>query len=342
MESLASISVTVSNKYIEGRVIFDYPMKGLRPLRHTFNDKKWTWFESGKEDQQEIKEFVSRKPSCEKWYENIEDNKSNLLELNTQERGEEYIWGSLIYQQDIEEKGEKNIFHFYISKDFFITVDFDFTILNTNSIGVHKQMDQAENAIEGFFILLGEILSSYLQKIDGYEERLHDLLWEMKEHNNLEILERIYESRHELLIWKNLVIPIVELKFIAEEAYGKSIHEKAEFSRVVTRVDRIRTLLSEYQQAIDTMINLEEVVSTHRGNEIMKTLTVMTILFTPVTAWGAVWGMNFKVMPELEWKFGYVFAGVLIIASTAGLYYYLKVKGWMGDILRVKKKNRFF
>lgn len=342
MEDLPSISQAVSNRQRKGRVIFDYHMKGLRALKHTFNEDKWTWFECEKEDWEEIKKLTSSDSSCNKWYENMKDNESNLLELNTQKIGEEYIWGSLIYQQDIEEKGEKNIFHFYISKDFFITVGFDFTILNTHTIGVHEQMDQAENAIEGFFILLGEILSSYLQKIDGYEERLHDLLWEMKEQNNLEILEKIYENRHELLIWKNLVVPIVELKFIAEEAYGKAIHEKPEFSRVVTRVDRIRVLLTEYQQAIDTMVNLEEVVSTHRGNEIMKTLTVMTVLFTPVMGWGALWGMNFKVMPELEWKLGYLFAGILIIVSTIGLYYYLKMKGWMGDILRVKKKNSFF
>ncbi|MEW8986445.1 MAG: magnesium transporter CorA family protein, partial [Bacillus sp. (in: firmicutes)] len=220
--------------------------------------------------------------------------------------------------------------------------DFDFSILDVSPVGVHKQMNQAENAVEGFFILLGNLLSSYLHKIDAYEERLHDLLWEMKEQNNLQILERIYENRHELLVWKNLVIPIVELKYVAEEAYGKEIHKKTEFNRVETRVQRVRMLLDEYQQAIDTMINLEEVVSTHRRNEIMKTLTVMTILFTPVTAWGAIWGMNFKFMPELEWKFGYLFAGLFIFASTAALYYYVKMKGWMGDILKVKKKNRFF
>ncbi|UYZ22764.1 magnesium transporter CorA family protein [Mesobacillus jeotgali] len=300
------------------------------------------WFDYENGDQQELRELVSNNPKYENWFENIKDRNSNLLELDTQIRGEEYIWGSLIYQQDIHDKNEKNIFHFWVSKDFFVLVDFDLSVLNANPVAIHKQMNQAENAVEGFFIILGEILVSYLQKIDGYEERLHDLLWEMKEHNNREILEKIYENRHELLVWKNLVVPIVELRFVAEEAYGREIHERTEFSRVVTRVERIRTLLDEYQHAIDTMVNLEEVVSTHRGNEIMKTLTVMTILFTPVTAWGAVWGMNFKVMPELEWKFGYAFAGVLILASTVGIYYYLKKKGWMGDILRVKKKNRFF
>lgn len=311
-------------------------------MRHTFNENKWMWFDYENGDQQELRELVSNNPEYENWFENIKDRNTNLLELDTQIRGEEYIWGSLIYQQDIQDKNEKNIFHFWISRDFFVLVDFDLSVLKANPVAIHKQMNQAENAVEGFFIILGEILVSYLQKIDGYEERLHDLLWEMKEHNNREILEKIYENRHELLVWKNLVVPIVELRFVAEEAYGREIHERTEFSRVVTRVERIRTLLDEYQHAIDTMVNLEEVVSTHRGNEIMKTLTVMTILFTPVTAWGAVWGMNFKVMPELEWKFGYAFAGVLILSSTVGIYYYLKKKGWMGDILRVKKKNKFF
>jgi magnesium transporter len=311
-------------------------------LKHTFNDHKWMWHDFERGDDEKIRELISNDFSCEEWLENIKDREANLLELNTETRGEEYIWGSLIYQQDIEDKSEKNIFHFYIGKELFITVDFDFSILDVSPVGVHKQMNQAENAVEGFFILLGNLLSSYLHKIDAYEERLHDLLWEMKEQNNLQILERIYENRHELLVWKNLVIPIVELKYVAEEAYGKEIHKKTEFNRVETRVQRVRMLLDEYQQAIDTMINLEEVVSTHRGNEIMKTLTVMTILFTPVTAWGAIWGMNFKFMPELEWKFGYLFAGLFIFASTAALYYYVKMKGWMGDILKVKKKNRFF
>ncbi len=42
------------------------------------------------------------------------------------------------------------------------------------------------------------------------------------------------------------------------------------------------------------MIHLQEVVSSHRGNEIMKSLTVLTAVSTPLTALGALWGMNFN------------------------------------------------
>lgn len=311
-------------------------------MEHTFNEGKWKWHDFQTGQASELNEITAKYPTCNNWYNNIKDNQANFLQLNTQTRGEEYIWGSLIYRQDIEEKHEKNLFHFYISKEFFVTIDFDFSVLNCNPGSVQNQLEQAENGVEGFFILLGEILLNYLKKIDEYEEQLHDLLWKMKEQNNLELLERVYENRHELLIWRNLLIPITELKYIAEEAYGSDINKMSEFSRVATRIERIQMLLNAYQQEIDTMINLEEVVSTHRGNEIMKTLTVMTVLFTPVMAWGALWGMNFKVMPELEWKLGYAMAAALILVSTVGLYIYLRMKGWMGDILKGRKKNSFF
>jgi len=101
-------------------------------------------------------------------------------------------------------------------------------------------------------------------------------------------------------------------------------------------------LLNEYEHEIDSLINLEEVISSHRGNEIMKTLTVLTTIFTPIMAFGSLWGMNFKHMPELEWRYGYIFSIALIIISTAFLYYFIKNKGWTGDLLKGKKKGSFF
>lgn len=57
-----------------------------------------------------------------------------------------------------------------------------------------------------------------------------------------------------------------------------------------------------------------------------------------MTAFGALWGMNFEVMPELSLKYGYLFSLILIAVSTALVYWYLKKKGWTGDLLRDKKR----
>jgi Mg2+ and Co2+ transporter CorA len=138
------------------------------------------------------------------------------------------------------------------------------------------------------------------------------------------------------------MIPVKEIRLGVEEAFGEEVTKGAEFKRTCKRIERGYTLVREYQQEIDDLVNFEEMVSMHRGNEIVKTLTVITTLMTPIASWGALWGMNFKYMPELDWRIGYPLSLLVIVATTAALYIMLVKKGWMGDILRGRKKNSFF
>ncbi|AJY73879.1 CorA family divalent cation transporter [Paenibacillus beijingensis] len=71
----------------------------------------------------------------------------------------------------------------------------------------------------------------------------------------------------------------------------------------------------------------------------MKTLTVFTVLCTPMTVLGAIWGMNFKVMPELNLTWGYGAGLAVILLSTLGVYLWMRSKGWMGDLLRGDNKR---
>ena len=61
-----------------------------------------------------------------------------------------------------------------------------------------------------------------------------------------------------------------------------------------------------------------------RLNETMKVLTVFATIFIPLTFIAGVYGMNFHYMPELEWKFGYLFAWGIMIGVGAGLYAYFR------------------
>ena len=127
-----------------------------------------------------------------------------------------------------------------------------------------------------------------------------------------------------------------------EETHFHGMNKGEIFDSIGKRMERTMVLLNEYEHEMDSIINLEEVISSHRGNEIMKTLTVITTVFTPIMAFGALWGMNFEHMPELQWRFGYLLSITLITISTFLLYVYLKMKGWTGDLLKGKKKDSFF
>lgn len=312
-------------------------------MGQTFQYANWKWKHYNHEEELDLEIDPSFHEVFNHWLESFRDNETNVLTLDTSNPKAISIRGSLIYQQTIEEQQENKIFHYFITEGTLFTVGFDLEEVDViKEDTLMKKMEQAHNGIEGFFVILGEILSYSIKKIDLFEIQLNDLLWKVKKKNNIKRLEEIYKLRHELLVWKNLMIPIKELEMGINEAFGSEESNLPEYKRVCKRIKRGSMLIKEYQDEINTLVNFEEMVSTHRGNEIMKTLTVITTLFTPISAWGALWGMNFKFMPELDWKMGYPLSLLIILGSTAGLYILLIKKGWMGDILKGRKKNSFF
>ncbi|MFJ7567091.1 magnesium/cobalt transporter CorA [Herminiimonas sp. NPDC097707] len=64
-------------------------------------------------------------------------------------------------------------------------------------------------------------------------------------------------------------------------------------------------------------------------NKIIKIFSVASVAFLPPTLIASIYGMNFKVMPELDWTFGYPLAGVLMLASAIAPFWYFRRRGWL-------------
>ncbi|MFK7602639.1 magnesium transporter CorA family protein [Deinococcus sp. SM5_A1] len=93
------------------------------------------------------------------------------------------------------------------------------------------------------------------------------------------------------------------------------------FDRAASHLDSLRDFLTSL---LDLHLNLQN----QRMNEVMRTLTAVSVIFLPLTFLAGVWGMNFKAMPELEWPLGYVMAwgSFLLIGGLLALYF--KRRGW--------------
>ena len=70
------------------------------------------------------------------------------------------------------------------------------------------------------------------------------------------------------------------------------------------------------------VVNLEQ-------NNIIKLFSVMAVVLMPPTLIASIYGMNFKVMPELQWENGYPFAVLMMLAAAVGPYLYFKWKKWL-------------
>lgn len=99
-------------------------------------------------------------------------------------------------------------------------------------------------------------------------------------------------------------------------------------------VDHLRRVWDGVEVERDLVDNVVEVylgLRTDRLNVIMQRLTLITTIFMPLTLIAGIYGMNFRYMPELGWKWGYPAALVLMVVTGYGMYRWFRGQGWFGE-----------
>jgi len=94
-------------------------------------------------------------------------------------------------------------------------------------------------------------------------------------------------------------------------------------------LDHIAQMAQGYADALTGIMQVSLSLSANRTGEIVKLLTLITVLTTPLMIIGTWYGMNFKDMPELQWEHGYAVAAAVMVMSTAATYWYFRKKKWL-------------
>lgn len=102
---------------------------------------------------------------------------------------------------------------------------------------------------------------------------------------------------------------------------------------------RLRTLIKDINSLIDhtnfIFERLEFLQNTYLGlidleqNRVVKIFTVVSLVFMPPTLLASIWGMNFDEMPEIHWKYGYIFAIAMMVFASALTLWIFKRKNWL-------------
>jgi magnesium transporter len=143
-------------------------------------------------------------------------------------------------------------------------------------------------------------------------------------------LQALQHTRHTVLALRRAIWP-------TREAIGVLQREESPLLAAETRTF-LRDSHDHAVQALELVEALREIlagmidvflsVQNQRLNEVMKVLTVIATLFIPLTFIASIYGMNFKHMPELEWRWGYGSALALMACTAIGMLTYFRRKGW--------------
>lgn len=89
--------------------------------------------------------------------------------------------------------------------------------------------------------------------------------------------------------------------------------------------EHIRFSFDRLEYLQDTFLGLVNI----QQNKIIKIFTIVSVIFLPPTLIASMYGMNFDVMPELHWKYGYIWAIALMILFVAGILWFFKRRKWL-------------
>jgi magnesium transporter len=98
--------------------------------------------------------------------------------------------------------------------------------------------------------------------------------------------------------------------------------------QMVGMLDRLGSDLAVEREILAETLNLYMGLVSHRTNKVLNRLTVVSLVFLPLTFLCGVYGMNFEVIPELKWRLGYPFFWALALMVATATLAYMKRRGW--------------
>jgi magnesium transporter len=160
-------------------------------------------------------------------------------------------------------------------------------------------------------------------------EKIEELIFSTgKQRDNI---ERLYELKSKVTTVRHVVAPLMEAVGRLHGGRVPSMCQDTQeyFRDVHDHLHRITASLESIRDTIGTAIQVNLSMVAIEESEVNKRLAAWAAIFAICTAFAGVWGMNFKYMPELEWKYGYPFALTIMISVCVYLHRRFKKAGWL-------------
>ena len=298
-------------------------------------DRDWRWYRFvDHADAKERLGYAADQDIVDWLEESTSRTRNRTLAIARHAEDDSVLNGTLSLDMAPDKRDNNLLLHYFVKKDVLILIGgTNLPLTRTDEDGLQKAMLACVSPIDALLVLLSEILEFFFVQSDRFEQSLHALEEEMRGRNDRRILKRTIDLRNDLTYWNAQIIPIKEMRYASDETFRSDMQDSDCKHIIDMRLKRISMLQHEYDEEIDSLLRVDENITNYRSNDIMKALTLYTVLLTPTTALGAIWGMNFEHMPELSWPLGYVFALSIILASTGATYWWLKQRGLTADIL---------
>ncbi len=248
------------------------------------------------------------------------------------EKYENYSFGIINVFGEYEDFSIINELNFYLTKKYLIFV-------SENNLNIYKEIKKEISSKGALNLSLDRILYILFDKLTikdnniltKLEAEITDVEEDVIEGKTKDYIKDIVSLKKKLLLLKKHYEPLLDIIEDLNENENEMLDEKSipyfvilfnRIERLNRKVGNLRDYVTQVRESYQAQIDIN-------ANNIMKIFTVITAIFLPLTLIVGWYGMNFINMPELQWKYGYLF--VIIISVTVVIISLLifKRKKWL-------------
>jgi magnesium transporter len=195
-----------------------------------------------------------------------------------------------------------------------------------NRLGRIRQMGSDYLA----YALMDTVVDHYFEVLDRMADEIEQVEENLVERPDTASLSTIYQLKREILFLRKNILPLRDVALRQEKGDSPLIRESTRFylRDLYDHIVQIADALETFRETTTSLLELYHTSVSHRMNEVMKVLTIISTLFIPLSFLAGVYGMNFKYMPELEFKWSYgIFWGIIAVVA-GGMVLFFRRKRW--------------
>jgi magnesium transporter len=221
---------------------------------------------------------------------------------------------------------------FFLGKNFLVTYH-EMPLRSVSSVvdravagamGIARAPDRVAHS------LLDTLVDNYKPAMDELGLEIATLEQQALQTPDKHTLNKILRVKKEVVHLRQIIGPQREVlgKFANGEFKLVRPHLVPYFRDVYDALFQIGELAQSYTDSLTGILQVYLNMSSNQTGEVVKLLTLITVITTPLMMIGTWYGMNFHDMPEIEYKHAYPIAGVCMVLSTVATYWYFKKKKW--------------
>jgi len=181
------------------------------------------------------------------------------------------------------------------------------------------------------YSLLDTIVDNYFLILEKLGEKVELIEEELVTHPTTKTLQEIQKFKNEMIFVRRSVWPLREVISGMGRKESPLIKESTEIylRDVYDHTVQVMDTIEIYREMLSGMLDIYLSSVSNRLNSVMKVLTIIATIFMPLTFIAGIYGMNFKYMPELEWRWGYPAIWLFVVIIGISMLIYFRKKKWL-------------